>query len=143
MFKYFYENAERYHTERKVWSRIKSFWNIQNNSQVISSIDKQKQKAAKIMSTFDFSMDHTKMKQAGTRDYFAFNSSAAIWPGSKSKAASSYSVQEIKACLEFLIRSSYFQVVSKIFDQVIGTPIGCDPALSFASHFFSLMCLNG
>ena len=55
IFKLFYEKVERYHTEGKVWSGIKTFWTIQNSYPVISSINKlNKRKAAKSMSAFDF-----------------------------------------------------------------------------------------
>ena len=33
-------------------------------------------------------------------------------------------LQEIKSCLEFITKNSYFQVRSKIFRQVIGIPMG-------------------
>ena len=52
-FKLFYEKVKRY-TKRK-WSVIKIFWTIQNNYQVVSSINKLNiRKAAKSMSTFGF-----------------------------------------------------------------------------------------
>ena len=48
IFKLFYEKVERYHTEGKVWSGIKTFWTIQNSYPVISSINKlNKHKATK------------------------------------------------------------------------------------------------
>ena len=55
IFKLLYEKMERYHTKRKIWSGIKTFWTIQSNYPVISSINKlNKRKTAKSMSTFDF-----------------------------------------------------------------------------------------
>ena len=54
---------------------------------------------------------------------------------SKSKTGRSYSLQEIKSCLEFLINNSFFQVSSKIFRQVVGIPKVSDPALFFANLF--------
>ena len=58
----FYEKGESYQTKGKVWSGIKTFWTIQNNYPVISSINKlNKRKAAKSMSTFDFSTLCTKI----------------------------------------------------------------------------------
>ena len=38
IFKLFYEKVERYHTQGKVWSEIKTFWTIQNSYHVISSM---------------------------------------------------------------------------------------------------------
>ena len=38
IFKLFYEKVERYYTQGKVWSEIKTFWTIQNSYLVISSM---------------------------------------------------------------------------------------------------------
>ena len=148
----FYEKVERYHTKGKVWSGIKTFWTIQNSYPVISTINKlNKRKAAKIMSTFDFSTLYTKIPhdkllfvlneitdfafKGGTRDYFTVYNSGAFWSWSKSKTGRSYCLQEIKSCLEFSRNNSFFWVGSKIFCQVIGIPMGSDPAPFFANHF--------
>ena len=125
IFKLFYEKVERYHTKGKVWSGIKTFWTIQNSYPVISSINKlNKRKAAKSMSTFDFSALYTKIPhdkllhvlneitdfafEGGTRVYVTVYNSGAFWSRSKSKTGRYYSLQEIKSCLEFLIYSSFF-----------------------------------
>ena len=98
---------ERYHTKGKVWSGIKTFWTIQNNYPVISSINKlNKHKAAKSMSTSDFSRLYTKIShgkllyvlneitdfafKCGTRDYVTIDNSGAFWSQSKSKTGRSY-----------------------------------------------------
>ena len=152
MFKLFYEKGERYHTKEKVCSGIKTFWTIQNSYPVISSINKlNKRKAAKSMSTFDFStlynkIPHAKLLyvlneindfafKAGTRDYVTVYNSGGFWLRSKSKTRRSYSLHEIKSCLKFLINNSVLQVGSKIFRQVIGIPIGSDPTPFFANLF--------
>ena len=152
IFKLFYEKVERYHAKGKVWSRIKTFWTIHNSYPLISSINKlSKRKAAKIMSTFEFSTLYTKIPHdkllyvlneitdfafnVGTGDYVTVYSSGAFWSRSNSKTGRSYSLQEIKSCLEFLINSSFFQVGSKIFRQVIGIPMGLDPVPFFANLF--------
>ena len=147
----FYEKVGKYHTKGKVWSRIKTFWTIQNSYPVISSINKlNKRKAAKSMSAFDFST-HTKIPhgkllyvlneltdfalEGGTRDYVTIYNSGAFWSKFKSKTGRPYSLQEIKSCLEFLINNSFFQVGYKIFRQVIGIPMESDPAPFFANLF--------
>ena len=53
----------------------------------------------------------------------------------KKKTGRSYSLQEIKSCLEFLKNNSFFHVGSKIFRQVIDIPMGSDPAPFFANLF--------
>ena len=73
--------------------------------------------------------------EGGTRDYVTVYNSGAFWSRSKSKTRRSYSLQEITSCLEFLINNSFFQVASKIFRQVIGIPMGSDPAPFFANLF--------
>ena len=146
---------ERYHTEGKVWSGIKTFWTIQNSYPVISSINElKKRKAVKSLSTFAFSTFYTKIPhdkllyvlneitdfafKGGTRDYVTVYNSGAFWSQSKSKTGRSYSLQEIKSCLEFLINNSFFQVSSKIFRQVVGIPMVSDPAPFFANLFLFL-----
>ena len=73
--------------------------------------------------------------KVGMGDYGTVYSSGAFWSQSKSKTGRSYSLQEIKSCLEFLINNSFFQVGSKIFRQVIGIPMGSDSASFFANLF--------
>ena len=106
------------------------------------------------MSTFAFSTFYTKIPhdkllyvlneitdfafKGGTRDYVTVYNSGAFWLRSKSKTGRSYSVQEIKSCLEFLINNSFFQVSSKIFRQVVGIPMVSDPAPFFANLFLFL-----
>ena len=62
VFKLFYEKGEKYHTKGNVWSRIKTFWIIENRCPVICSITKlNNDKTAKSMSTFDFSTLYAKI----------------------------------------------------------------------------------
>ena len=102
------------------------------------------------MSTFDFSTLYTKIPHGkllyvlneitdfafigGARDYVTAFNSGTFSSRSKSKTERSYSLQEIKSCLEFL-NNSFFQVGSKIFHQVMGIPMGSDPAPYFANCF--------
>ena len=90
------------------------------------------------MPNFDFSTLYTKIPhdkllyvlneityfacEGGTRDYVTVYNSGAFRSRSKRKTGRSYSLQEIKSCLEFLINNSLFEVGSNIFHQVIGIP---------------------
>ena len=102
IFKLFYEKMERYHTKGQVWSGINTIWNVQNSYPVISSINKlNKRKAAKSLSTFDFSTLYTKIPhdnllhvlneitdfafKGETRDYVTVYNSGAFWSRSKIK----------------------------------------------------------
>ena len=52
--------------------------------------------------------------KGGTRNDVTVYSSQAFWSWAKSKVERSYSLQEIKSCLKFLINNRYyFQVGSK------------------------------
>ena len=130
--KLFYEKVERYHAKGKVWSGIKTFCTIQNSYPVISSINKlNNSKAAKSMSTFDFSTLYTKIPhdkllyvlnkitdfsfKGEARDYITVYNSGTFWSRPKSKIGRSYSLQAIKSYLEFLVNNSPFQVGSTIF----------------------------
>ena len=73
--------------------------------------------------------------KGGIRYYVTVYNSGAFCSQSKSKNGRSYSLQEIKSCLEFLINNSFFQVGSKIFRQVVGIPMGLDPTPFFANLF--------
>ena len=92
----FHEKVERYQTRGKIWSGIKTFWTIHDNYPVISSINKlKKRKAAKSVSTFDFSILCTKIPhgkllhvlneitdfafKGGTRDHVAVYNSGVFW----------------------------------------------------------------
>ena len=46
-----------------------------------------------------------------------------------------YSKLSIKTLLEFIIDHAYFQVGDKIFKQIIGIPMGSDPAPFIANLF--------
>ena len=93
---------EKCHTKSRVWSAIKTFWTIQNNYPAISRINKlNKLKAAKRMSTFDFSMFYSKIShdkllhvlneitdvafKGETRDYVTGYNLGAFWPRSKKR----------------------------------------------------------
>ena len=61
--------------------------------------------------------------------------SGAHWSNSKSSHERCYSLQQIKSSLQFLLNNCYFQVGSNIFRQIIGIPMGSDPAPFFANLF--------
>ena len=46
-----------------------------------------------------------------------------------------YSKQSIKAVFDFVINNAFFQVGSKMFRQIIGIPMGSDPAPFIANLF--------
>ena len=152
IFKLFYKKVERYHNKGRLWSGVKTFWTIQNNSSLINTVNKlNTRKSAKRMSTFDFSTLYTKIPhdkllhvlseitdfafKGGTRSHVVVYNSGAHWSNSKSTHGRSYSLQQIKSSLQYLLNNCYFQVGTNIFRQVIGIPMGSDPAPFFANLF--------
>ena len=69
IFKLFYRQIETYNKKSQFFSYVKTFWVIQNNENVIKSINKlNKQNSAKSINTFDFSTLYTKIPHARLLD---------------------------------------------------------------------------
>ena len=152
IFRLFYKKIEKYHQKGKVWSGINKFWIIQNTKPIIQSInDLNKRNAAKSISTFDFStlytkIPHDKLKQVlneiidfafkgGTKEFIKVYNSTANWTKTSSRKESLYNKELVKESLRYLIDNSFFCVGSDLFRQVIGIPMGSDPAPFFANLF--------
>ena len=100
--------------------------------------------------TFDFSTLYTKiphnlLKEAlfeivdfvfkgGISNGVYVTKNGAIWR-KPSRDFQMYSKLSIKTLLEFIIDNAYFQVGDKIFKQIIGIPMGSDPAPFIANLF--------
>ena len=152
IFRLFYKKIERYHQKGKICSGINKFWVIQNSKPIIQSINNlNKRKVAKSLSTFDFSTLYTKIPhdklinvlneiidfafKGGTRDFIKVYNSGAFWVKTSSTNGTFYNKIQIKQSLKYLIDNSFFQVGSNLFRQVIGIPMGSDPAPFFANLF--------
>ena len=152
IFRLFYKKIERYHQKGKVWSGVNKFWIIQNTKPIIHSINNlNKRNTAKSLSTFDFStlytkIPHDKLKKVlneiidfafkgGTREFIKVYNSTAYWTKTSSKKDNLYTKEQIKESLRYLIDNSFFSVGSDLFKQVIGIPMGSDPAPFFANLF--------
>ena len=152
IFRLFYKKIERYHQKGKVWSGVNKFWIIQNTKPIIHSINNlNKRNTAKSLATFDFStlytkIPHDKLKKVlneiidfafkgGTREFIKVYSSTAYWTKTSSKKDNLYTKEQIKESLRYLIDNSFFSVGSDLFKQVIGIPMGSDPAPFFANLF--------
>ena len=157
-FKLLYKAVECYHHKSQYFSGINSFWVIQNNSSVIDAINKlTKRNAAKSISTFDFSTLYTNIphdKLIQTLNFvvdFAFkgrtqskisinNQNEARW--CKSSKHFTFSITSLKKALEYVIQNCYFSIGSHVFKQIIGIPMGSDPAPYFANLFLFYFEMN-
>ena len=102
------------------------------------------------ISTFDFAILYTKIAHDElievlcklvdttfndtTRRLIAVGNKRAYWVKESSKNPT-FDADKVKECLTFLIRNAYFRVGDRVFRQVIGIPMGSDPAPFFANLF--------
>ena len=153
-FRLFYDSLRVYHDKIRFFSGIKTFWVAQNNQPVIDSIVKINSKGnAKCVSTFDFATLYTKIPhdklidvltkivdfcfKGGTRIAIEINKlGVANWINSKKKNdLFTFSKATIVVAIKHLILNCYFCVGDKLLQQVIGIPMGIDPAPFWANLF--------
>ena len=150
-FKLLYKSVEKYHSKSKTYSGINSFWVIQNNKPVIDTLNKlSNRKAAKSVSTYDFStlytnIPHDKLiKTLSSVIDFAFKgrtqgkisiTSYGIANWCNSSKYFVFDIKSLKKAVEYVINNCYFAIGNQVFQQIIGIPMGSDPAPFFANLF--------
>ena len=154
ILKLFQSNLKHFHDKNRIWTNVSNFWVIQNNQPVVDRISKiNNAKKAKSIRTFDFSTLYTKIPHNLLKDAmkeivdFCFKgglsygvyitSNGAFWRKPKGDFRF-YSKQDIKDVLDFVIDNAYFHVNNEIFRQIIGIPMGSDPAPFIANLFLYL-----
>ena len=155
IFRLFYRQVETYSAKSFFYSQVKTFWVIQNNEKVINCINKlNKRNSVRSMSTFDFSTLYTKIPheklldvlngitdfcfQGGSHEFISFTLSSksyARWVPNNSKAKIKFDITLVKEALEYLMKNCFFTFGNKVFRQVIGIPMGSDPAPFMANLF--------
>ena len=149
ILKLFQHQIKSFHDKnRELWTVVSNFLNIQNNAPVIERIDKMNKKKQTVsVRTFDFSTLYTKIPHHLLRDAlfeivnFCFKggishgvyvtNAGAFWR----KPSKDFRLYSKESVLEYLIGNAFFQVDSEIFRQVIGIPMGSDPAPFIANLF--------
>ena len=159
ILKRFYTQIENYNLKSRYFSGgINTFWVVQDKEPILKAIEKlNKRGGARTISTFDFSTLYTKIphdklkhvlgeiikftyKGCKGRSVFA-NERIAFWENNKYKNQnkngnfSSFTQNAITKAIDYLLDNSYFKVGEKIFRQVIGIPMGTDPAPFMANLF--------
>ena len=150
-FKLCYSQIDAYPQKTYYFSRGKTFWVIQNNSLPLECINKiSKRKNAKQISNFDFSALYTKIPhdelldilykvvdfvfKGGTRDYIIINKQGcASWSSKKRGHHFVFTKSLLKEAIKFLLHNRFFSTGNIIMIQVIGIPMGSDPAPFFAN----------
>ena len=110
-----------------------------------------KRKSAKTITTFDFSTLYTKIPhdklvgvleelvdfcfQGGTHERISITGSGARWVSKNTRSGICYDRNMIKQSIRYLVNNCFFKLGDKIFRQVIGIPMGLDPAPFMANLF--------
>ena len=154
-FKLYYSQIDAYHKKIYYFSGAKTFLVIQNNSLPIECIKKiSKRKNVKQISTFDFSTLYTKIPhdklldilykvvdfvfKEGTWDYIIINKQGcASWSSKKRGHHFVFTKSLLKEAIKFLLNKCFFSIGNITMIQVIGTPMGSDPAPFFANLFLA------
>ena len=125
---------------------------IQNNEDVLKSISKiNRRNSAKSINTYDFSTLYTKIPhqkllevlnelvdfcfKGGTHELLSLTNSGARWVSKTSKTGLRFDRNAIKNAIKYLMGNCYFTFGEKIFRQIIGIPMGSDPAPFMANLF--------
>ena len=156
VLKMFYKQIENYNKKSHFFSHVKTFWIIQNKDPVITAIKKLNDRnKAKSIATFDFStlytkIPHTKLKYVlNELTDFCFNGcitskivihkNEARWCHSSNSNLNKDKIQldkdHVKDAIAYLLDNCFFSIGDNVFKQVIGIPMGSDPAPFMANLF--------
>ena len=163
IFKHIFNQVRNFHHKSTFYKNYNRFWVIENSKPVIEKLKKiNSQNGAKDISTYDFSTLYTKLphtdlinnlseivdfafsggnvKKDGNRRFLTINGKSAYWTR-KSHGKNSLNKNQVKALTSHLIKETYFKIGNKLFHQVIGIPMGIDPAPFWANlHLYSYEC---
>ena len=152
IFKLFYTQIETYNRKCQFFTGVNTFWVTLNNQSVIKSLNKlNKHQRAKHVTTFDFSTLYTKIPHdkllyvlnnlidfcfdGGSSKFVALTRFGASWVDNPSNYETTFNRQGVKDAVEFLMSNCFFTCGNKVFQQIIGIPMGSDPAPFFANLF--------
>ena len=155
ILKMFYKQIENYNRKSHFFSYIKSFWVIQNKDPLVKTLKKfNDRNNAKTVSTYDFStlytkIPHLKLKEVlheltdfcfkgCTNSKILIHKNGARWshdPKPKKEGQIQLNKKQVKDAISYLLDNCYFSVGKSIFKQVVGIPMGSDPAPFMANLF--------
>ena len=125
---------------------------MDSNDKVLNNIKKlNSRNGAKTINTFDFSTLYTKIPhekllevlnelidfcfKGGTHDLIAITSRYARWTSKKKHLNVVFHKELIKEAINYLMHNCHFTFGKTLFKQIIGIPMGSDPAPYFANLF--------
>ena len=153
IFRLFFRQIQTYNGNCSFFTGvINTFCVVQNNKPVIDAMNGLiKRRKATSVSTFDFSTLYTKLPHdkflmalnslidfcfdGGESKFITVNNYGARWVKNINDSVIALNKQQIKDAVTYLLFTCYLAVGPKIFCQIIGMPMGCDPAPFFANLF--------
>jgi len=152
VLKLIFAQLQSYNDESRFYSGINSFWTILNNKPVIHNINMlNKRSKASSISCFDFSTLYTKIPhngllkvmnelidfcfKGGNKNYIMVNKYGAYWATDDNSNCLTFNNLTLKHAIKYLLDNCYFSLGNKLFKQVIGIPMGSDPAPFLANLF--------
>ena len=157
IFKHIFNQIRNFHGKCTFYKNYNRFWVIENSFPVLQKLDEIniKNKAREI-STFDFSTLYTKLphgdlirvlhdmvdfafnggkfKNKVSRKFLTVFYNYSYWT-KKSHGHNSFSRNKIKQLVTHLIKQCHFQFSNLVLRQVIGIPMGIDPAPFWANLY--------
>ena len=152
-----------FHDKSTFYSKYNKFWVVENSSPVINKLSSiNSKKRAKEISTFDFKTLYTKIDHSnlierlnniidfvfkgGSRKFIAFNDYGSAFWAKKRLGKRFFTKNSLKLVVKHLIVNCHFQVGNLLLCQIIGIPMGIDPAPFWANlYLYSYECefMNG
>ena len=149
IFKLIFNQVQSFHDKSTFYANYKKFWVVENSTPVINKLERINSKNnAKSISTYDFSTLYTKIEHhnllkilfeiidfvfsAGRKKYIAFSNKSAYWTNNK---WNSFSKTSLKTAVKHLITECYFTIGDIVLLQIIGIPMGIDPAPFWANLY--------
>ena len=128
------------------------FWVVENSHSVIEKLDSiNVRKKAKEISTYDFKTLYTKIDhenlvdklngiidfafKGGNAKVIRFNYYGAYWSQTRN-GKNFFTKNSLKLVVKHLIQNCYFQIGNLLLSQIIGIPMGIDPAPFWAITSF-------
>ena len=151
-FKLIFRQTKNFHLKSKFEQNYNKFWVVENADPIINALNEiNKKGTAKDISTFDFStlytnIPHDKLLErldrlvdfafkGGDKNYINISWKGYAYWGKKTNSSQGFSQNSLKNAINYLITNCYFNVGKITMKQVIGIPMGIDPAPFWANLF--------
>ena len=152
IFKLASKQVENYSKKARQCSGINQYWVINNSKPVLDVLTHTtRKKNAKTISSFDFSTLYTKIPhdklliqltniikfifKGGDRKYISVTKNGANWVKCGRKSSVLYDINKTLNAVKYILDNCYFKFGDLVFRQIIGIPMGIDPAPYFANLF--------